>query len=305
MAVKAANDSVDPDGLVTTLLVYETLPHFCLPKDPPSPSTLQRAVVLQKSTESMTRYFASSQICDALSTRNGAYVTYIQKAFVDCPVLVYRPHVNRWDGHYSLLDMNGEDVTVLLPPPSELTKFRTNVVKLFIAENNQPGSVQTNSDRNMTSPFSMQQSNFTKKVKDKTNTTIQHVCVWPSLKAATTSSFWHYPQKTSTALLIAIYSPLSQPLVQTGAVYTTHTSSNPSKMRAHRTPLPNQNLGSWKSMTRNFGGWQVLPLSNAHPNTWFRLCSELNSIFLLLWEIYHKPMLNQKPRSNDQCMYNP
>ncbi len=38
MAVKAINDSVGPDGIVPTLLVYGALPRLGLPSDPPSES---------------------------------------------------------------------------------------------------------------------------------------------------------------------------------------------------------------------------------------------------------------------------
>lgn len=47
-------------------------------------------------------------------------------------MLVYRPEKDLWEGSYTLLDMQGEICTVLLPPPSEPSKFCCTVVKLII-----------------------------------------------------------------------------------------------------------------------------------------------------------------------------
>lgn len=50
MAVKAINDSVGPDGLVPTLLVFGALLRLGLPTDEATPSTFQRAVALRYAT---------------------------------------------------------------------------------------------------------------------------------------------------------------------------------------------------------------------------------------------------------------
>jgi hypothetical protein len=47
MAFKAINDSVGPDGLVPTLLVYGVFPRITK-YDSPSPTVTQRATVLKK-----------------------------------------------------------------------------------------------------------------------------------------------------------------------------------------------------------------------------------------------------------------
>lgn len=46
MAVKAINDSIEPDELVPTLLVYDALPRLGLPRDQPTASTIARATEL-------------------------------------------------------------------------------------------------------------------------------------------------------------------------------------------------------------------------------------------------------------------
>lgn len=51
MAVKAINDSVVPDGLVMTLLVFGAIPRLRLPTDLPKPSMVKISLYLQKATE--------------------------------------------------------------------------------------------------------------------------------------------------------------------------------------------------------------------------------------------------------------
>lgn len=60
MAVKAVNDSVGPNGLVPTLLVYGALPRLGLPSDPPSHSLYQCASALREAVKDVTKYSAKS-----------------------------------------------------------------------------------------------------------------------------------------------------------------------------------------------------------------------------------------------------
>lgn len=131
MSVKAINDSVGPDGLVPTLLVFGALPRLGLPTDPPTPSTFKRAIALRKATKAMSKHFSSRQVKDALKVRNGPDVTEIHKTPIGAPVLIYRPEKDKWEGPYSLLEINGEDVIALLPKGP--TKFRSTVVKPFLS----------------------------------------------------------------------------------------------------------------------------------------------------------------------------
>lgn len=130
MAVKAINDSVGPDGLVPTLLVFGALPRLGLPTDNPSKSTFQRAVALRNATAAMSKHFAKRQVRGALHTRNGPDVTDIHKCPIGSPVLVYRPEKDKWEGPYSILDLKGEDVFVLTSKGAQ--KFRSTVVKPFV-----------------------------------------------------------------------------------------------------------------------------------------------------------------------------
>lgn len=75
MAVKGLNDSVEPDGLIHTLLFFGALPRFGFPNDNPTPSTLKCAIAQQNATARMSKHFASTQVQTAISTRNGPDVT--------------------------------------------------------------------------------------------------------------------------------------------------------------------------------------------------------------------------------------
>lgn len=61
MAVKAIYDSVEPDGLVPTLLVLVALHSLGFPSDNPTSSTFKRAAALEKAFIAMSKNFASRQ----------------------------------------------------------------------------------------------------------------------------------------------------------------------------------------------------------------------------------------------------
>lgn len=134
MVVKSVNDSIGPDGLVPTLLVYGALPRLGFPTDRPTPPTFQRAVALRKATEAMTKHFAKTQVSSAVRTRNGPDTSDIHTAPIDSHVLFYRSELDRWDGPYALLEIKWKTCTVLLPPPSVPKEFLSTVVKRFIPE---------------------------------------------------------------------------------------------------------------------------------------------------------------------------
>lgn len=135
MSVKAINDSVGPDGLVPTLLVFGALPRLGLPSDRPTPSTFKRAIALRKATSAMSKHFATRQVKGALNTRNGPDVTDIHTTPIGAPVLIYRPEKDKWEGPFSILDIQGEDITVLMPKGP--AKFRSTVLKPFLTESNE------------------------------------------------------------------------------------------------------------------------------------------------------------------------
>lgn len=77
LALKAANDSVGPDGFVPTLLLFGVL--LCLGKTiiRATPLTFRAALVMQKVTESISDHLAMRQVRDAMSARDGPNATGI------------------------------------------------------------------------------------------------------------------------------------------------------------------------------------------------------------------------------------
>lgn len=128
-AVKSVNDSVGPDGLVPTLLVYGALPRLGLPTDRPSPTAQQRALAVRKATKAMSQHFAKRQVKDALRARNGPNVSSIHSAPLGSLVLVYRIVRCKWDGPYKLLNRQGETCTLMLPEGPR--QYRTTVCKPY------------------------------------------------------------------------------------------------------------------------------------------------------------------------------
>ena len=70
MAVKAVNDSVGPDGIVPTLLVFGTYPRLT-EMDPLSPSVTKRAEAIRTATKEVRRLYTERRVKDALAIRNG------------------------------------------------------------------------------------------------------------------------------------------------------------------------------------------------------------------------------------------
>jgi hypothetical protein len=78
MAVKTVNDTTGPDGLIPTLLVFETYPRL-LPSSPPSPSLTIRANAMRKAITEMRKHKAQRQIANAFSLRNGPNVAEVRQ----------------------------------------------------------------------------------------------------------------------------------------------------------------------------------------------------------------------------------
>lgn len=113
MAVKSLNDSAGPDGLTRKLLVLAPckISVFLLI----SPRS-QRFNVLSLSETLWLKCRSNlpeDEFCGALHARNGPDVTDIHTTPLGVPALVYRREKVCWDGLYSLLEMNDEDVIAL------------------------------------------------------------------------------------------------------------------------------------------------------------------------------------------------
>lgn len=91
MAVKAANDTAGPNGLVPTLLVFGAYPRLS-DLDPPSPTITQKTVAIKKAMREVDKLAATRRITDALRQRNGPRVEHIHDLNIGSDVLVWRVH---------------------------------------------------------------------------------------------------------------------------------------------------------------------------------------------------------------------
>jgi hypothetical protein len=87
MTVKAINDTVGPDGLVPTLLIFGAYPRMHVMNLPVS-SIIQRAIAIEKAMTEIRKFRAERQVADALNTRNGSIVTSVHDLSINSDVLI-------------------------------------------------------------------------------------------------------------------------------------------------------------------------------------------------------------------------
>jgi hypothetical protein len=87
MAVKAVNDTVGPDGLVPTLLVFGAFPRMSR-EDRPTPSNTQRALAIRRAMAEVRMCYSKRQVSDALRMRNGPDTTSTLSLPLNSDVLV-------------------------------------------------------------------------------------------------------------------------------------------------------------------------------------------------------------------------
>jgi hypothetical protein len=76
ITVKAVNDTAGPNGLILTLLVFETYPRIS-PSLPPFPSIIARAAAVRKAMAEVRKLKAERQVAEALAIRNGPSVAEV------------------------------------------------------------------------------------------------------------------------------------------------------------------------------------------------------------------------------------
>ncbi|KAI1001275.1 hypothetical protein K3495_g6924 [Podosphaera aphanis] len=145
MAVKALNDTVGPNSLTPTLLVYGTYPKMAS-IDPPAPSIQERASAIAKAMLEVRKLHAQRQISDALNQRNGPDPGKIHELKIGDLALVWRIHLTKWTGPYKVIDIQGESFKLNLP--SGPTEFRATSVKPFRTDENISINTPNNNNEN-------------------------------------------------------------------------------------------------------------------------------------------------------------
>jgi len=93
MAVKAINNTASPNGLIPTLLVYGA--YLRISKlDPPTPSVIDRAAIIQKVMAKIVKLRAKQTINNALYYRNGPNTTLVYNLPLNSKVLIWRKSGN-------------------------------------------------------------------------------------------------------------------------------------------------------------------------------------------------------------------
>ena len=89
MAFKAINDSIGPNSLIPTLLVFGAY-LYIVKSDIPNPTVVKRVVALKKAIEEVKKLKAEHQVVNALNIRNGPKTTVIHNLPLNSPILVWR-----------------------------------------------------------------------------------------------------------------------------------------------------------------------------------------------------------------------
>jgi len=87
IAFKAINNSIGPNGLIPTLLVFGAYPYIA-ESDAPNPIVIQQAAALKKAIEEVKKLKAKSQVAGALNICNKPKTTAIYNLPLNSPILV-------------------------------------------------------------------------------------------------------------------------------------------------------------------------------------------------------------------------
>lgn len=188
MAFKALNDSVGPNDLVSTLLVFGAYPRIT-DMDASSPTITQRPVAMRKAMEEVQKSVATRQIFDALNTRNGLSTTILHDLPLNSLVLVFcegnTTQSGSWKGPYKLLSLQGKSAVVELT--SGPTKFRTTSVKPYYLD---PKTGGTNDVENTLEPLPLspkivpqdEHNPFNKLISNEHASTTTELAITPLVK---------------------------------------------------------------------------------------------------------------------------
>lgn len=87
MAVKAINDTADPDGLIPKLLVFGAFPKMS-PMDPIAPNIIIRAKAIKSAMNELSKMCASTQVKNALRPRADT----LHATPIESDLLIWRIH---------------------------------------------------------------------------------------------------------------------------------------------------------------------------------------------------------------------
>ena len=87
MAFKAINNSIGPNNLIPTLLIFKAYPYI-VESNIPNSIVVKQAAALKKAIEEIKKLKTKRQITDTLNMRNRPKTTVIYDLLLNSPILV-------------------------------------------------------------------------------------------------------------------------------------------------------------------------------------------------------------------------
>lgn len=117
-AVKCIIDSVGPDGLILTLLVYGAIPRLGIPYEKPAQNIYQQASALRKATEEIPNISQGDKIARPCELEmDQTHRTYtIQRSTPTPSYILYRPTVGKDHTPFSRLKKSTVEFFCRRPP---------------------------------------------------------------------------------------------------------------------------------------------------------------------------------------------
>ena len=129
LAVKCVNDTVGPEGLCPTLLVYGTIPRP--PRRTPAATQVQRSEAVERGLVAVKKEMAKRKVAFALRHPRSAEAQRQEDKLrllpAGSPVRIYRSKAKKWEGPYPMINVDEGVVTVQMPRGRRI--FRSSAVK--------------------------------------------------------------------------------------------------------------------------------------------------------------------------------
>jgi len=155
LAVKANNDTVGPEGLTPSLLVFGSIPKPA--RHTLAPTSLERARAIDDARKEVNKAVARSRVQFGLRHRGpvGGVASPLDDLMPGAHVRVYRTDTGKWEGPYTFVDKTGETVCVQMPSGRKI--FRSTAVQVALSA---PGTRQRGARNNSPPQHAMHVSAF-------------------------------------------------------------------------------------------------------------------------------------------------
>lgn len=115
--------SVGPDGLLTTLLVYGSMPRHGVAAESLTPTNFERAKAAFRATETLKMLSASRKVNAALRPGHTPDATEARTLSLGSLAILFRTRIKNWDRSFHVIDINDDTITLLQQSSSEPSSF--------------------------------------------------------------------------------------------------------------------------------------------------------------------------------------